>query len=195
VRRGGVGGLQRGLHATYPAPRGHASALVGARGRPALASCDSAGCPVPRHARWKAAAWRRDMSGPLPTSGPRASCVSPPTGGTAGAAAAVCRSGPEPSGSDSPDHPGRRLGPCARAESATAGGPGGSAPTASVRLGSGDAARLEADPWTRRRPAGRAVLSGGRRPALPGGSDALGAMGGAGPRAAAARWRPPPAPR
>src|SRR5262249_60339997 len=73
VRRGFVAGLQLELHATYPAPRGHESALVCARGRPAFASCDSAGCPVPRHSRRQAAACRREMPGPFLTWVQRAS--------------------------------------------------------------------------------------------------------------------------
>src|SRR6267378_8107107 len=66
VTRGFVDDLRLGLHATYPAPSAHESALVYARDRPAFASCDSAGSPAPRHARWRGRACRRAMSGPSP---------------------------------------------------------------------------------------------------------------------------------
>jgi len=71
-RRGFVDGLRLGLHATYLVPSGHGSAFACARGRRAFASCNSAGCPAPRHARWRAAACRRETSGPFPTWGKRA---------------------------------------------------------------------------------------------------------------------------
>src|SRR5439155_11848314 len=73
VMRGFVDGLRLGLHATYPAPSEHESALMYARDRPAFASCDSAGSPAPRHARWRVVACRRVMSGPSPTWVQRAS--------------------------------------------------------------------------------------------------------------------------
>jgi alkylation response protein AidB-like acyl-CoA dehydrogenase len=51
VMPGFVAGLRRGLHATYPAPDAHRSALVSAPGRHSFASCDSAGYPAPPHSR------------------------------------------------------------------------------------------------------------------------------------------------
>src|SRR5215471_15234281 len=66
VRRGFVDGLRLGLHATYPRPSGHGSALASAPGRHSFASCDSAGCPAPLHSRWRAAVCRQETSGPFP---------------------------------------------------------------------------------------------------------------------------------
>src|SRR6516165_7532684 len=60
VRRGFVAGLRRGLHATYPRPSGHGSALASALGRHSFASCDSAGCPAPPHSMSRAAAYRQE---------------------------------------------------------------------------------------------------------------------------------------
>jgi hypothetical protein len=60
VRRGFVAGLRRGLHATYPAPGAPGSALASAPGRRSFASCDSAGCPAPPHARWRVVACHRE---------------------------------------------------------------------------------------------------------------------------------------
>jgi hypothetical protein len=51
---GCVAGLRLGLHAPSPAPGAHRSALASAPGRHAGASCDSAGCPAPPPARWRA---------------------------------------------------------------------------------------------------------------------------------------------
>src|SRR5215470_11093976 len=48
-RQGCVDGLRRALHATYPVPDAHGSALASARGRHSFASYDSVGCPVPQH--------------------------------------------------------------------------------------------------------------------------------------------------
>src|SRR5215467_8787439 len=56
VLPGFVDGLRRGLHATYPAPSAHKSALASAPGRHSFASCDSADSPAPPHSRWRAAA-------------------------------------------------------------------------------------------------------------------------------------------
>src|SRR4029434_8570119 len=66
VRRGFVDGLRLGLHAPYPRPSGHGSALVSAPDRHSFASCDSVGCPAPPHSRWRAAACRQETSGPFP---------------------------------------------------------------------------------------------------------------------------------
>src|SRR5262245_33561555 len=60
VMQGFVAGLRRGLHATYPAPDAHGSALASVPGRHFFASGDSAGCPAPPPSRWKAAACRRE---------------------------------------------------------------------------------------------------------------------------------------
>src|SRR5919204_1964007 len=103
VRRGFVDGLRLGLHATYPRPSGHGSALASAPGRHSFASCDSVGCPAPLHSRWRAAACHRETSGLYPTWGKRVSSVAHPPGGTAGADAAICPIWPAPSGSDSAD--------------------------------------------------------------------------------------------
>src|ERR671934_2586901 len=63
VMPGFVDGLRLGPHATYPRPSGHGSALASAPGRHSFASCDSAGCPAPRHSRWRATACHRETSG------------------------------------------------------------------------------------------------------------------------------------
>src|SRR4029453_3111741 len=111
VRREFVDGLQLGLHATYPAQDGHGSARPSPPDRPSFASCDSADCPAPPHARWRAAAERRDTCGPCPTWGKRVASVSPPPVGTAGADAAVWPMCPERSGAASVDRITHTLGP------------------------------------------------------------------------------------
>src|SRR5262245_16234809 len=68
VLPGFVDGLRRGLHATYPAPDAHGSALASAPGRHSFASCDSADCPAPRHSRWRAAACHPETSRLFPHS-------------------------------------------------------------------------------------------------------------------------------
>src|SRR5215475_13881971 len=73
VMQGFVDGLRRGLHATCPAPDAHGSARASAPGRHSFASCDSAGCPAPRHSRWRAAACHRETSTPFPGWAKRAS--------------------------------------------------------------------------------------------------------------------------
>src|SRR4029434_5271409 len=111
VRREFVDGLQLGLHATYPAQDGHGSARASAPHRHSFASCDIADCPAPPHARWRAAAERRDTCGPCPTWGKRVASVSPPPVGTAGADAAVWPMCPERSGAASVDRITHTLGP------------------------------------------------------------------------------------
>src|SRR5206468_10776927 len=66
VRQGFVDGLRLELHATYPAQDAHGSALASAPGRHSFASCDSAGCPAPRHLMWMAAACHQETSRPFP---------------------------------------------------------------------------------------------------------------------------------
>src|SRR5215510_6041003 len=89
VRRGFVAGLQLGLHATYPAPRGYESALVCARDRRCFASYGSAGYRVPRHWMWRAAAYHRETSGLFPVWEKRASSACHPGVESAQDAAAV----------------------------------------------------------------------------------------------------------
>src|SRR5512132_1948590 len=73
VRQGFVDGLRLELHATYPAQDAHGSALASAPGRHSFASCDSAGCPAPRHLMWMAAACHQETSRPFPRWAKRAS--------------------------------------------------------------------------------------------------------------------------
>src|SRR5215510_14254184 len=61
VMQGFVDGLRLALPATYPGPDAHGSARASARGRHSFASCDSAGCPVPRHWMSKAVTCRQEM--------------------------------------------------------------------------------------------------------------------------------------
>src|SRR5215471_19103126 len=72
-RQGCVDGLRRALHATYPVPDAHGSALASARGRHSFASYDSVGCPVPQHWMWLAAACHPETSRPFPKWVKRAS--------------------------------------------------------------------------------------------------------------------------
>src|SRR5262245_16207162 len=60
VLPGFVDGLRRRLHATYPTPGAHGSALASAPGRHSFAFCDSADCSAPPHARWRAATCHRE---------------------------------------------------------------------------------------------------------------------------------------
>jgi len=99
---------------------------------------------------------------------------------------------PEPSGSDSADPRGRSPVPGARAVGAPARAPAGCAHTAGGRGGAGDAARTAADGCPHQHAAARAGCAGGPPPALPACADALGALGGAWPRASTARWPQPP---
>src|SRR5439155_7379032 len=73
VLQGFVDGLRLELHATYPAQDAHGSARASALGRHSFASCDSAGCPAPRHLRWRAAACHPETSRPFPRWAQRAS--------------------------------------------------------------------------------------------------------------------------
>src|SRR5215510_13798466 len=73
VMQGFVAGLRRGLHATYPAPGAHGSALASAPGRHSFASCESAGCSAPPHWMLMAAACRQETSRPFPRWANRAS--------------------------------------------------------------------------------------------------------------------------
>src|SRR3989442_15298593 len=81
---GFVDGLRLGLPATCPAQGVHRSALVCARDRRCVASCDSVDCRVPPHWTWRAAAYHREMSGLFPMWEQRASSVYRPAVGTAG---------------------------------------------------------------------------------------------------------------
>src|SRR5215208_2910850 len=73
VLQGFVDGLQLALHATYPVQDAHGSARASARGRHSSASCDSAGCPVPRHWMSTAVTCRQERAALSPASGKRAS--------------------------------------------------------------------------------------------------------------------------
>src|SRR6516165_12543554 len=73
VRQGFVDGLRLELHATYRAPDAHGSALASAPGRHSFASCDSAGCPAPRHWRLLGAACPPETSRLFPRWAQRAS--------------------------------------------------------------------------------------------------------------------------
>src|SRR5262249_8524671 len=89
VRRGFVDSLRRGLHAPYPAPGAHGSALACVRDRRCFASYGSAGSRVPRHGMWRAAAYHRETSGLFPVWEKRASSACHPGVGSAQDAAAV----------------------------------------------------------------------------------------------------------
>src|SRR6516162_1892032 len=73
VRREFDDGLRHRLHATYPAPDAHGSALASAPGRPSFASCDSAGCPALPHSMSTAVTCRPETSGLSPALGKRVS--------------------------------------------------------------------------------------------------------------------------
>src|SRR5262249_18665821 len=73
VMPGFVDGLQRGLHATYPAQDAHGFALACGRDRRCLARCDSADCRVPPHWTSRVAAYHGEMSALFLTWGQRAS--------------------------------------------------------------------------------------------------------------------------
>src|SRR5712691_6379226 len=74
VKCGGFGGaLRLGLLATCPVPIVHGSGLACVPDRPVFASCDSAGCPAPRHSMSTGAACHQETLGPFPTWARRAS--------------------------------------------------------------------------------------------------------------------------